>query len=86
MPSRARKRLNFAAASAAPSSSSSSSGPRGFSLGELHLHLLGRRPPGSHSAESDCLALMRVCAARRRAFLAHVESGSEAFAGGTKMW
>jgi hypothetical protein len=49
---RARKRLDF-------------NQPTSFSLPRLHEHIFGHPPATSHGAEEDCLALMRVCAAKK---------------------
>lgn len=75
----ARKRLDF---SGPPSLRS----PRGFSLPHLHRHVLGRDPRGAHSAEEDCMALMRVCAAKRSAFGRRLAADALPFAEGGKMW
>jgi len=66
-PPKARKRLDFNAGHTGPSFA----WRRSASLGALHARLFdGISPPAAHSAENDCFALARVCAARREAFLA----------------
>ena len=37
--------------------------PPNFRLPTLHEYLLGLEPSSSHSAEADCLSLMRITAA-----------------------
>lgn len=49
---KAKKRLDF-------------NQPPSFSLPRLHEHIFGVAPFAGHGAEQDCLALMRVCAAKK---------------------
>lgn len=72
---RARKRLDF-----------STTPPTSFSLPKLHEHIFGKLPESSHGAESDCMALMRVCAYRAKPFVSFIEQHAQPFSDTVKMW
>lgn len=60
--------------------------PRSYKQEDIHMALLGYAPPGAHSAEADCMALMRITAALGPEFTDWMDANAKSMETVAPMW
>ena len=60
--------------------------PRSYKQEDIHAHLLGTPPSGAHSAEADCMALMRITAALGPEFTDWMAANAKSMETVAPMW